>query len=40
LFGRNTPLVLFLTQTSAWKVDYEDGTTVLLERTSPLDDAL
>jgi hypothetical protein len=40
LFGRNTPLVLFITQTSAWKVDYEDGTTVLLERASPLDDAL
>jgi hypothetical protein len=36
LFERDTPLVSFLLQTPAWKVDYEDGTTVLLERTAPL----
>jgi len=38
LFERHTPLVLFLLQTPAWKIDYEDGTTVLLERTTALSD--
>jgi len=37
LFERETPLVSFLLQTPAWKVDYEDGTTVLLERTLGID---
>ena len=38
LFERDTPLVSFLLQTPAWKVDYEDGTTVLLERTAGFGD--
>ncbi len=36
LFERETPLVAFLKQTPAWKVDYEDETTILLERVGPL----
>jgi hypothetical protein len=36
LFERNSPLVRFLMQTSAWKVDYADDETILLERTAPL----
>ena len=32
LFTRDSPLAYFLKQLPAWKIDYEDGTTVLLER--------
>ena len=32
LFGRDTPLALFLKTSPAWAVRYEDATTVLLER--------
>ena len=38
LFEKDTPLVYFLQHTTTWKVDYEDQTTILLERspaTSP-----
>jgi hypothetical protein len=38
LFERDTPLVSFLLQTPTWKIDYEDGTTVLLERTAAFSD--
>jgi hypothetical protein len=38
LFERDTPLVSFLLQTPAWKIDYQDGTTVLLERTAAFSD--
>jgi hypothetical protein len=40
LFERDTPLVSFLLQTPAWKIDYEDGTTVLLERTAAVSDGI
>jgi hypothetical protein len=40
LFERDSPLVTFLVQTPAWKIDYEDETAVLLERSRTLDDAL
>jgi hypothetical protein len=40
LFEREAPLVLFLLQTPSWKVDYEDGTTILLERTAALSDGI
>jgi hypothetical protein len=40
LFERDTPLVSFLLQTPAWKIDYEDGTTVLLERTAAFSDGI
>jgi len=33
LFGRDTPLVYLLKTSQQWKVDYEDQTTTLLERT-------
>jgi hypothetical protein len=33
LFEREAPMVAFLRQTPAWKVDYEDATTILLERS-------
>jgi hypothetical protein len=36
LFGRDAPMVSFLMQTPAWKIDYEDQTTIVLERTTPL----
>ena len=34
LFGREQPLVYLLEQTHAWKVDYEDESTILLERSA------
>ena len=40
LFAKDTPMIAFLRQTSAWKVDYEDGTVILLERTSQLNEVL
>jgi hypothetical protein len=36
LFERDAPMISFLMETPAWKVDYEDGTTILLERTTRL----
>jgi hypothetical protein len=36
LFERDAPMISFLLQTPAWKVDYEDRTTILLERTGAL----
>jgi len=36
LFERDSPFIYFLQQTHAWKVDYQDATTILLERTAPL----
>ena len=35
LFEKDAPLTYLLKTTHQWKVDYEDGTTTLLERTSP-----
>jgi hypothetical protein len=34
LFTKDTPLAYLLLHSSAWKTNYDDGTTVLLERTS------
>jgi hypothetical protein len=34
LFERDAPLVYLLQQTHAWKVDYQDKSTILLERIS------
>ena len=34
LFERDAPLVSFLLQTPAWKVDYQDRTAILLERSA------
>jgi hypothetical protein len=36
LFEQNSPLVYLLEQTHAWKADYQDGTTILLEREGDL----
>ena len=35
LFERNAPLTYLLKATGLWKVDYEDDTTTLLERSNP-----
>jgi hypothetical protein len=35
LFERKSPLVYLLKTSQTWKVDYEDATTTLLERTTP-----
>jgi hypothetical protein len=40
LFERDAPMIAYLLQTSAWKVDYEDQTAIVLERSSTLDDGL
>jgi len=40
LFERDAPMISFLLQTSGWKVDYEDDTAILLERSVALDDGL
>ncbi len=34
LFQKDAPLVYLLQNTQAWKTDYEDGSTILLERAS------
>ena len=34
LFEKNTPFVYMLRQSSAWRVEYEDETTILFERAS------
>ncbi len=34
LFPQESPVAYLVTHTSGWKVDYQDGTTVLLERTA------
>jgi hypothetical protein len=36
LFEADSPFVYFLQQTHAWKVDYRDATTILLERVTPI----
>jgi len=35
LFEKDAPLIYLLKTSREWKVDYEDNTTTLLERTSP-----
>jgi hypothetical protein len=37
LFERDAPLVYMLEHTGAWRVEYEDETTVLLERVTYID---
>ncbi len=39
LFEKDAPLVYMLRQSPAWKVEYEDPTTILFERTSKADAA-
>jgi hypothetical protein len=40
LFERDAPLVCYLLQSPSWKVDYQDRTAILLERSATLDDEL
>jgi hypothetical protein len=39
LFENDRPLTYLLRHTAGWKVDYEDKTAILFERTSPLAEA-
>ena len=36
LFRKESPLAYLLMNTTGWKTDYRDDTTVLLERTGPI----